>query len=440
MLYDDICAIATPPGTSALSIIRCSGSEAHDKLLKIAKIKNIKYRRVYLKKIEISKNLHDDIMIVFYKSPRSYTGEDMAEIFLHGNPLILSGFLNLLKKNGFKQAEPGEFTKRAFLNGKLSLLKAESIASLIDSQSKKALEVASSVYDGNLDKEINILKDYLIKLLSEIEVELNYPEDVTNDYSLYLGELDKIISFSEDLIKKASSGIVLSEGIRTAIIGNTNTGKSSLLNALSEKERAIVTEEHGTTRDTIEEKIIIDGYFFKIVDTAGIRETTNRIEKIGINRSLNELKKADLVLFLIDLSNPVNDIELYEKYKFFAAKHIVIGNKKDIKNSKLCICDLTISAKNSEGIDELKKLMISKIIDLTSSGDGVYFLNQRQKSCVERVLELLLNIKDSIKDGISPDILSTLVQQSLNIMEEMTGKIHSEEVIDKIFSNFCVGK
>jgi tRNA modification GTPase len=296
------------------------------------------------------------------------------------------------------------------------------------------------VYDGNLDKEINILKDYLIKLLSEIEVELNYPEDVTNDYSLYLGELDKIISFSEDLIKKASSGIVLSEGIRTAIIGNTNTGKSSLLNALSEKDRAIVTEEHGTTRDTIEEKIIIDGYFFKIVDTAGIRETTNRIEKIGINRSLNELKKADLVLFLIDLSNPVNDIELYEKYKFFAAKHIVIGNKKDIKNSKLSICDLTISAKNGEGIDELKKLMISKIIDLTSSGDGVYFLNQRQKSCVERVLELLLNIKDSIKDGISPDILSTLVQQSLNIMEEMTGKIHSEEVIDKIFSNFCVGK
>ena len=440
MLYDDICAIATPPGTSALSIIRCSGSEVHDKLLKIVKIKNIKYRRVYLKMIEISDNLHDDIMIVFYKNPRSYTGEDMAEIFLHGNPLILSGFLNLLKKNGFKQAEPGEFTKRAFLNGKLSLLKAESIASLIDSQSKKALEVASSVYDGNLDKEINILKDYLIKLLSEIEVELNYPEDVTNDYSLYLGELDKIISFSEDLIKKASSGIVLSEGIRTAIIGNTNTGKSSLLNALSEKDRAIVTEEHGTTRDTIEEKIIIDGYFFKIVDTAGIRETTNRIEKIGINRSLNELKKADLVLFLIDLSNPVNDIELYEKYKFFASKHIVIGNKKDIKNSKLSICDLTISAKNGEGIDELKKLMISKIIDLTSSGDGVYFLNQRQKSCVERVLELLLNIKDSIKDGISPDILSTLVQQSLNIMEEMTGKIHSEEVIDKIFSNFCVGK
>ncbi len=440
MLYDDICAIATPPGTSALSIIRCSGSEVHDKLLKIVKIKNIKYRRVYLKKIEISDNLHDDIMIVFYKNPRSYTGEDMAEIFLHGNPLILSGFLNLLKKNGFKQAEPGEFTKRAFLNGKLSLLKAESIASLIDSQSKKALEVASSVYDGNLDKEISILKDYLIKLLSEIEVELNYPEDVTNDYSLYLDELDKIISFSEDLIKKASSGIVLSEGIRTAIIGNTNTGKSSLLNALSEKDRAIVTEEHGTTRDTIEEKIIIDGYFFKIVDTAGIRETTNRIEKIGINRSLNELKKADLVLFLIDLSNPVNDIELYEKYKFFAAKHIVIGNKKDIKNFKLSICDLTISAKNGEGIDELKKLMISKIIDLTSSGDGIYFLNQRQKSCVERVLELLLNIKDSIKDGISPDILSTLVQQSLNIMEEMTGKIHSEEVIDKIFSNFCVGK
>ncbi|MDK2951874.1 MAG: tRNA modification GTPase [Kosmotogales bacterium] len=440
MLYDDICAIATPPGTSALSIIRCSGSEAHDKLLKIVKIKNIKYRRVYLKMIEISDNLHDDIMIVFYKNPRSYTGEDMAEIFLHGNPLILSGFLNLLKKNGFKQAEPGEFTKRAFLNGKLSLLKAESIASLIDSQSKRALEVASSVYDGNLDKEINILKDYLIKLLSEIEVELNYPEDVTNDYNLYLGELDKIISFSEDLIKKASSGIILSEGIRTAIIGNTNTGKSSLLNALSEKDRAIVTEEHGTTRDTIEEKIIIDGYFFKIVDTAGIRETTNRIEKIGINRSLNELKKADLVLFLIDLSNPVNDIELYEKYKFFAAKHIVIGNKKDIKNSKLSICDLTISAKNGEGIDELKKLMISKIIDLTSSGDGVYFLNQRQKSCVERVLELLLNIRDSIKEGISPDILSTLVQQSLNIMEEMTGKIHSEEVIDKIFSNFCVGK
>jgi len=440
MLYDDICAIATPPGTSALSIIRCSGSEVHDKLLKIVKIKNIKYRRVYLKKIEISDNLHDDIMIVFYKNPRSYTGEDMAEIFLHGNPLILSGFLNLLKKNGFKQAEPGEFTKRAFLNGKLSLLKAESIASLIDSQSKKALEVASSVYDGNLDKEISVLKDYLIKLLSEIEVELNYPEDVTNDYSLYLDELDKIISFSEDLIKKASSGIVLSEGIRTAIIGNTNTGKSSLLNALSEKDRAIVTEEHGTTRDTIEEKIIIDGYFFKIVDTAGIRETTNRIEKIGINRSLNELKKADLVLFLIDLSNPVNDIELYEKYKFFAAKHIVIGNKKDIKNFKLSICDLTISAKNGEGIDELKKLMISKIIDLTSSGDGIYFLNQRQKSCVERVLELLLNIKDSIKDGISPDILSTLVQQSLNIMEEMTGKIHSEEVIDKIFSNFCVGK
>jgi tRNA modification GTPase len=440
MLYDDICAIATPPGTSALSIIRCSGSEAHDKLLKIVRIKNIKYRRVYLKKIEISDNLHDDIMIVFYKNPRSYTGEDMAEIFLHGNPLILSGFLNLLKKSGFKQAEPGEFTKRAFLNGKLSLLKAESIASLIDSQSKRALEVASSVYDGNLDKEINILKDYLIKLLSEIEVELNYPEDVTNDYSLYLDELDKIISFSEDLIKRAASGIVLSEGIRTAIIGNTNTGKSSLLNALSEKDRAIVTEEHGTTRDTIEEKIIIDGYFFKIVDTAGIRETTSRIEKIGINRSLNELKKADLVLFLIDLSNPVNDIELYEKYKFFAAKHIVIGNKKDIKNSKLSICDLTISAKNGEGIDELKKLMISKIIDLTSSGDGVYFLNQRQKSCVERVLELLLNIKDSIKDGISPDILSTLVQQSLNIMEEMTGKIHSEEVIDKIFSNFCVGK
>ncbi len=440
MIYDDICSIATPPGTSALSIIRCSGSNTHDKINKITDSDNFKPRMVYLRKFKINENLQDDVMVIFYTGPKSYTGENMAELFLHGNPLIISEILNLLKKVGFRQALPGEFTKRAFLNNKLSLLKAESIASLIEAQSEKALEVASSVYDGKLDNEINLLKDYLLKLFSEIEVELNYPEDVTNDYRTYLEEIQQIINFCEELIKKASSGIVISEGIRTAIIGNTNTGKSSLLNVLSEKDRAIVTDIHGTTRDTIEEKIIINGYFFKIVDTAGIRETTNKIEKIGIQRSINEIKKADLVLFLIDLSNPDKDIALYEKYKSYAKECVVIGNKKDLSDANIDICDLSISAKNGEGVKELKEIMISKTLNLNSSGDGIYFLNRRQKACIERVLESLIEIKESIESEIYPDILSTLVQQALNDMEEMTGKIHSDDVIEKIFSNFCVGK
>lgn len=440
MIYDDICSIATPPGTSALSIIRCSGSNTHEKINKITDSNNFKSRMLYLRKFKINEKLQDDVMVVFYKAPKSYTGENMAELFLHGNPLIVSEILNLLKKVGFRQALPGEFTKKAFLNNKISLLKAESIASLIEAQSEKALEVASSVYDGKLDNEINLLKDYLLKLFSEIEVELNYPEDVTNDYRIYLEEIQQIISFCEELIKKASSGIVISEGIRTAIIGNTNTGKSSLLNILSERDRAIVTDVHGTTRDTIEEKIIINGYFFKIVDTAGIRETTDKIEKIGIQRSINEIKKADLVLFLIDLSNPEKDITLYEKYKNYAKESIVIGNKKDLSDSKIDICDLFISAKNGEGVNELKEKMINKTLGLTSTNDGIYFLNRRQKACIERVLESLIEIKISIESDIYPDILSTLVQQALNDMEEMTGKIHSDDVIEKIFSNFCVGK
>ena len=438
-----ICALATPIGTGGISIIRISGNES----LNIAKnffvskqidFDNIKPRYLYLGNF-LSEEVKDQVLMVYFKAPYSFTGEDVVEFQFHGGQLLAQKILkSILTKCSL--AEPGEFSKRAFLNGKISLDEAEGISELILAESDTQLKAAEILQSGKLTKTVVEMQNKITDLLAEIEANLDYPDDVEENQLFEKSYilLEYLNCEIEDILENSKNSSLIRSGVNVAIVGKTNVGKSSLLNALLGEERAIVTNIEGTTRDTIKEKIFVDGITINLIDTAGLRESEDIVEKIGIEKTNNEIKNADIVLVVLDLSRDLTqeEIELLESIK--NRPHIIVGNKSDIKNKKFDFDYIEISAKNNENVDEIKKQIIEKTISGKIDFSKLVLTNERHiailKNAKSKILEALK------KQNVSLDIVAFLLKDIWKELGKISGTTEDEKIIDLVFSKFCLGK
>lgn len=444
-----VAAISTPVGVGGIAVIRMSGREALEIAAKVYKGKdnllNVPTHTVHYGHIADENNeIIDEVLITVMRAPRSFTGEDVVEIGTHGGIVASKMVLNCLIKNGAYPAGPGEFTKRAFLNGKIDLSEAEGVIDIINAKNETAERNAVSQASGRLSEKIDEIRNELVKLAASMQVIIDYPdeelEDVTiDDIGRKANEQKEKIN---KLIESSKRGKLITEGILTAIVGRPNVGKSSLLNVLAGEERAIVTDIAGTTRDVIEESVDLDGVILRLMDTAGIRNTEDAVEKIGVERSYESIKKADLVLAVFDASEKLveEDFEILEKTK--DTKRIIIINKTDISSEwderleGICIC-----AKTGKGIDELAD-KIKQMYELGNIGqsDEPVVTNMRHTAALVRAKESLENIISGAEKNIPSDILSIDLNDAINALGEITGAVVSEDIVAEIFHNFCVGK
>lgn len=439
-LFEDIiCALSTPRGISATSVVRCSGPGVLERIrYLISGPRSLQPRRAYVAEFVEGDRFIDEVVVVFFEGPASYTGEDMLEISFHGNPIIVENALEALFRAGSRMALPGEFTKRAVLNGKFDLIKAEAINALITSKTERALEAAVKSFTGGLSEEVISFREKMIRLLAAVEVELNYPDEVETDYSSLHGELLDLRNEIAHFVNSSENGIILSRGIKTAIVGETNVGKSTLLNALLKRDRAIVSDLPGTTRDTIEEDLNIEGVLFNVVDTAGIREATDAVEELGIRRSLKAIEEADLVILLRDPHNQENR-DLEEDLRNGRKRLIVAANKSDIRKIESGSYDVIISARTGEGIRDLEKLMLKKTDDITSIEDSV-IISARQKQKLSDSVDCIDKSIEAIDSLITVDVVSTMIEQAARSLDELLGTNVTEDLLNRIFGDFCVGK
>lgn len=451
-----ISAISTPAGNGGIGIIRISGEDALKIIDKIFVPVNKGDLKPYTMKlgniIDSDGEVVDQVLVSYFKAPKSYTGEDICEISCHGGNVSIQRILDIVIRNGASLAEPGEFTKRAFLNGKLDLTQAEAVIDLINSKSEKEGKASVKQLEGKLGTEIRNIKDEIINMLADIEANIDYPEyeDIEEvRRERIVDVLNKQVIKLDKLEKSFENGKILKNGVLTAIIGKPNVGKSSLLNILLNEERAIVTDVPGTTRDTIEEFVNIKGISLRLIDTAGIRETDDVVENIGVEKSKKAITDAELILFLIDASEEISaeDIELYELIK--AKPHIVIINKIDKINNSVDVNDLfkndkniiSISAKNNIGLDELEnkieELFNIKQLDVENE---LIITNIRHKDLIARAKEGLERACSSVLSGIPIDMISIDIKTAIDSLGEILGESISESVLDRIFEKFCVGK
>ena len=406
----------------------------------------IKYGHI-IDKIEIV----DEVLVSYFKAPRSYTKENMCEINSHGGIVIVRKILELCLKNGAKLAEPGEFTKRAFLNGRIDLSQAESVIDIINAKSDKEVKEGIKQLEGYLSNKIQSIKSDLIYIITNIEVSIDYPEYDTPQLSTseLTNKINDIIIGLKKLEDSFDNGKILKEGIKTVIIGKPNVGKSSLLNAILKEDRAIVTEYEGTTRDTIEEFVNVKGIPLKLVDTAGIRDAVNEVEKIGIEKSKNMAYDADLIICIVDASRNLNDedIEILNLAK--SKKNILVLNKNDLEaklneNSKY-ISDfqniIKISAIKSEGIEDLYD-KIAELFNLNeiSFDNEVIITNERHKNLIQMAIKNLNEAKQTLENGLPIDFVEISLKNTLENLGSITGEEASEEIINEIFARFCLGK
>ena len=435
-----------------------SGKNCFDVLDKIfepkrkQKIEDIKGYTIKYGNIVDEGNVIDEVLVSYFKAPRSYTTENMCEINSHGGNVIVKKILDLCLKNGAELAEPGEFTKRAFLNGRIDLLQAESVIDIINAKSDKELKTGVKQLKGFLSNEIAKIKQKIMDVMVNIEVTIDYPEydveDVTTKQISVM--LDSVESKLKKLENSFDNGKIIKEGIKTAIIGKPNAGKSSLLNAILKEDRAIVTEIEGTTRDTIEEFITVNGIPLKLIDTAGIREAKDEVEKIGINKSREIAEDADLIIAIFDSSKELTkeDEEILEIAK--NKKSIILLNKVDLESKikeedprLLSVTDniISISALNNYGIDKLYE-KISDLFDLNEINldNEVLITNIRQKNLISKAIEDVNNTRNSIINNMPVDIIAISVKEILEDLGKITGEEVSEDIINEIFSKFCLGK
>lgn len=460
-MEETIAAISTAPGTAGIGIIRMSGKDVFSVLKKIFKpikeesIEEIKgYTMKYGKIFNPETNeIVDEVLVSYFKEPKSYTQENMCEINSHGGTIVVRKILELCLKNGAQMAEPGEFTKRAFLNGRIDLAKAEAVINLINAKSEKETKASINQLEGNLSLEIKRIKKMILSLLADIEASIDYPEydeaeEVSNNKALT--KLDEIQKELEKLNKSFETGKIIKDGIKVAIIGKPNSGKSSLLNAILKEDRAIVTDIEGTTRDTIEEFVTIDGIPFKFVDTAGIRKADNKVEEIGIEKSKKVAKESDLIIAMFDNSKKLtkedeeildfikdktaiiilNKIDLKEKI-LEQEERITKSGKDVIKISLLSNCDLSGFYKELNMLFELNKINPDNEIIITE---------MRHKKLIEDAISHTENAKKTILDNIPIDIISINIKEIIEDLSKITGENVTEDVINEIFSKFCLGK
>ncbi len=458
MYTTTIAAISTPIGTGGISIIRISGDDAFAIISKIFNPKrkkdmlSVKTHTIHFGEIIDGDNIIDEVLVSIMHSPNTFTRENIAEINCHGGMVATNRVLEVVLKNGAHLAEPGEFTKRAFLNGRLDLSQAEAVIDIINSKTDLSRQSAVNQLEGSLLHKINALKTGIIGILSHIEVNIDYPEydieQITND--TIKNGTSQILNAINQLLSTTDTGKIVRDGIPTAIVGKPNVGKSSLLNALIRDERAIVTDIAGTTRDTIEEYVNLHGVPLKLIDTAGIRDTEDTVEKIGVERSRKAIDSADLVLFVLDISNPLSneDRTIYESIQH--KKHIVVLNKSDLPR-KLSEDELLsligngttidLSASTGDGIHKLEHL----IKDMFLSGNinvetDIIVTNTRHKNALLKAHDSLSSLLSNMDSGLTQDFLSIDLQNAYRYLGEITGESVSESMINDIFSRFCLGK
>jgi len=457
---DNILALASPSGVGAISLIRISGPESITIVDKFFKgVENIKLidqdaNKVQLGYIIDQDRVIDKVLVTIFRNPKSYTGENLVEISCHGSVFIQQSIIQLFLSSNCRIANAGEFTMRSFLNGKMDLSQAESVADLISSNSEASHRLAMNQMRGGFKKDINELRMELVNFASLIELELDFSqEDVEFANMNELNNLLDKISFNlKKLIDSFKTGNVIKNGIPISIVGEPNTGKSTLLNILLNEERAIVSSIAGTTRDTIEDQININGVVCRFIDTAGIRSTDDEIESIGIERTFKKMKESEIVIFLIDYSNlDSKKINFYKEYlneieeKFTSAKLITVFNKNDIKTdistSELeKFNPIQISAKENINIDGLKNEIINYVNNLTSQIDNSTISNSRHYDLLNKTYEEIHKVKKSIGNKISSDLLAIDIKQAIYYLGELTGEISNDEILGNIFSKFCIGK
>lgn len=457
--FDTICAIATPIGEGGISIIRISGNNALDMASSIFRpknkqdIKNMKtYTMRYGNVINAENNeIVDDVILSYMKGPYSYTGENVVEINCHGGVVATNRVLNEIVKAGARLSEPGEFTKRAFLNGKIDLSQAEAVIDIIRAKTELSMKSAIMQSKGSLSKEIGELRKYLLNILALIEYAVDFTEDdedIIDDNLLFQIKdgINKTIERIKKLLKNADEGKIIRDGLNMVIVGKPNVGKSSLLNALLKEKRAIVTDIPGTTRDIIEEYINIDGIPVRIIDTAGIRDTEDTVEKIGVERSKEKIEEADLVVLMMDSSREVDDEDKLIIDAVKDKKYITLLNKIDLnrKISDDIIGNLRniieISAKNEIGIDNLKDKIKELFFDGEIDSESLIISNTRHKQALYRALENCTIALEKIQSNEFLDLISIYITSGMRALGEITGDELEEDLLNKIFSEFCVGK
>ena len=459
-MYEEttIAAIATAPGEGGIGIIRLSGVSAleiADKIFHTGKIKTFKDavpRMMYFGHVIDGGKRIDEGLAVYMKAPHSYTGEDVVEIQIHGSAEALRETLSLALRSGAVPAMRGEFTKRAFLNGRLDLAQAEAVMDIISAKGEAALTQAESHLSGALSGFVHEVMEELKDLITKLEVTIDYPEEDLEDLTMEeTGDaLEKIDKSLSALLKRSEEGRVIRDGLRTAIIGRPNAGKSSLLNALLQEERAIVTDVPGTTRDTIEEAVHISGVSLLLMDTAGLRETDNKVEQIGIERARASMEKADLILAVIDGSSPLDEEDKEILHSLVGKKAIVILNKYDLTPEVKAediweiagyVPVVSLSARYGSGMDELREELwkITEKQD-TDAGRILFLTNLRHVELVRKALDNVLRARASVREGLQADFIVIDLTEAWKTMGEITGDTMDDELIHSIFSRFCVGK
>ena len=453
---ETIAAISTAPGLGGIGIIRITGDKAFEILLKmfkstkVKKMEDIVPNTIIYGKIYDDSRMVDEVLVSFFKSPNSYTKEDLVEINTHGGSIVMKEILNLVLKKGAMLAEPGEFTKRAFLNGRIDLTQVESIATILNAKSEEELRISGELLQGKLYNKVVNIKEKLMDILIHLEVNIDYPEYDTDEK-----ETEEIVSTVTDILKDLKRfeatfdvGSKIKDGIKVSIIGRPNAGKSSLLNNLLNKERAIVTEIEGTTRDSIEEDLNINGINIKIIDTAGIRETDEKVEKIGIERAITIAEKSDLIIAIFDISKPLNENDRKILDIISKKESLILLNKYDlvkdielpeeIKNTgKEYIYTSMLEKKGTEDVIEwiTKKTESLKI----NKNNDIIIIHERQKKVITDVIEMIEQILKDL-EIIPIDMVSENIRDVINKINELTGENVKEEVLNEIFKNFCLGK
>ena len=470
---DTICAPATVPGTGAISVIRMSGPQAleiADKVIRCRKgtLSSAKgYTLKFGTIIDASGAVVDEVLASVFRSPHSYTGENSVEISCHASSYIVSTVMGLLYEAGARAAEPGEFTQRAYLNGKMDLAQAEAVADVIASQNAAAHRIAFKQMKGGFSSELRDMRGELLELVSLMELELDFSEEEVEfaDRSRLDSLLEQIISHVSRLIESFRLGNAIKNGIPVAIAGATNTGKSTLLNALLGEDRAIVSDVHGTTRDTIEETLNIDGVLFRFIDTAGLRETDEVVEQIGIQRTFKKISEASIILGMIDLTRDFESTRetirsIIEKVDFSCQKLIFILNKTDISDVRantdttdFIISELEnkgvartntaiipISAKTGSGVGNLRTHLADSQRDLLADSDTTLVTNQRHIQALTDARTSLLRVRSGLAAGLPTDLAAQDIREAIYHLGSIVGEISSDEVLGNIFRNFCIGK
>lgn len=447
-MYDTIAAISTALGVGAVSIVRVSGSDSIEIVNKIfdRDLTKVSSHTINYGHIIDGNEIIDEVLVSVMKSPKTFTREDIVEINCHGGIATTNKVLELVLLNGARMAEPGEFTKRAFLNGRIDLIEAENVMNLINSKTEASRKLAISGLSGNVSKMISELRNKMVDIISNIEVNIDYPEYedilvVTND--MIKNNISELKNELEVILKEAMNGKLIKEGIKTLIVGRPNVGKSSVLNCLLQEDKAIVTDIEGTTRDIVEGSVSIDGVLLNIIDTAGIRDTDNVVEKIGVEKSLKLIDDADLVIVVLNNNEKLTDEDKYILSKTEGKKRIVYVNKMDLESNIDISLDNIVygSTISKNGLNNLKKCIKQMFeLDMIEKSDLNFLSSSEQIAIIKETLKIISDIEKSIDENLEIDMIEIDIKRIWTFLGNLIGESYDDELIDNLFSKFCLGK